>query len=90
MKIDEPDTPFARSPMRTDSEDDSKSPKLSFFPDGNTSLASEAANAKDDETDNSRKGFRQQRKEHYNEMKMARALNSRKLSDDAFQEAEKK
>ena len=90
MKIDEPDTPFARSPIRTDSEDDSRTPKLSFFPEGDTSLSSERLNEKDEDSDDSRKAFRQQRKEHYNEMKMARALNSRKLSEDAFHEADKK
>ena len=86
MKIDEPDTPFARSPARTDSEDDGHSPKLSFFPEGSYSKADD--NEKDAESDSSRKAFREQRKAHYNEMQMARALNSKRLSEEAFTEAD--
>ena len=89
MKIDEPDTPFARSPMRTDSEDDNKSQKLMFFPEGAGS-ASSGQNEKDDDSEGTRKAFIQQRKEHYNEIKMARALNSRKLSEEAFSEPDRK
>ena len=88
MKIDEPDTPFARSPLRTDSEDDSKSPKLCFFPPGDVSVP--YSDEKDDDSEESKKAFIKQRKEHYNEMKMARMLNSRKLSEDALGEDEKK
>ena len=90
MKIDEPDTPFARSPLRTDSEDESKSPKLSFFPDGDASFANAASMQQGDDADDTRKAFRQRRKEHYNEIKMVRALDGRKLSEDAFEEADKK
>ena len=98
MKIDEPDTPFARSPLRTDSEDESKSPKvvntgfrnITFFPGGDIEATIARVNAPDDESlDEMRKSnFRQRRKEHYNEIKMVKELNSRKLSEDALHTTE--
>jgi len=83
MPIDEPDTPFARSPLPTDSEDDSHAPRLTFFPHGEPTQAQEE---KDDDSEGAKRAFRQKRKEHYNEIKMARELNSRKLSEDALSE----
>ena len=86
MKIDEPDTPFARSPARTDSEDDGHSPKLCFFPEGASDKTDEDDRQGDSES--SRRAFREQRKAHYNEMQMARALNSKRLSEEALIDAD--
>ena len=70
MVIDEPDTPFARSPLMSESEDDSVHTRASarFALDG----ASEVSGRSEDE----HAVFKAKRKAHYNEFKVAKASSA--------------
>ncbi len=94
MKIDEPDTPFARSPLVSDSEDHESytkdaRPHPRFFPQQESSTPSSShdsdASPRDEEAHRS---FVLKRKAHYNEIKVAKAMNSKKLTEDAYSDSE--
>ncbi len=64
MTIDEPDTPFARSPLMSESEDDSNlHPRFHLETSSPTSARSEDDHA----------AFKAKRKAHYNEFKVAKS-----------------
>ena len=89
MKIDEPDTPFARSVSDSEAEESPSRP-VTFFPAGSPSSSSSAyeedSSPKSDPAEH--KAFVEKRKAHYNEMKVARKLDSKKLTEEAFSESE--
>ena len=86
MKIDEPDTPFAHSPLVSDSEDE-KRHVITFFPEPSSSSSGDVDDNSPRDPE-AHKAFISKRKAHYNEIKMARALKSDKLTEEAFSEAE--
>ncbi len=68
MIIDEPDTPFARSPLVSESEDDSMSRVTQF----NLDAASVTSGRSEDE----HAAFKARRKAHYNEFKVVKSQMS--------------
>jgi protein phosphatase inhibitor 2 len=75
MTIDEPDTPFARSPLMSESEDDGGHhghPKFHLDTSSPTSARSEDEHA----------AFKAKRKAHYNEFKVVKAMDASSSSGD--------
>ncbi len=80
MPIDEPDTPFARSPLVSESEDEHGSLKtrgssLAF----NLDVPSPTSGRSEDE----HAAFKAKRKAHYNEFKMAKSMDSISSASEA-------
>lgn len=72
MAIDEPDTPFARSPLVSESDDDSR---VAHF---NLDAASVTSGRSEDE----HAAFKARRKAHYNEFKMVKATEAQLSEED--------
>ena len=94
MKIDEPDTPFARSPLISDSDDQESKPKdirprPRFFPQHESSPASSSHDSDLSPRDEAaHKAFVLKRKAHYNEIKVAKSVNAKKLTEEAYSDSE--
>ena len=72
MTIDEPDTPFARSPLMSESEDDTSHGKEHSHPKFHLETVSPTSARSEDE----HAAFKAKRKAHYNEFKVVRAMDS--------------
>ncbi len=80
MTIDEPDTPFARSPLVSESEDD-----LGHSRPLHPRFSLDAASPSSARSEDDHAAFKAKRKAHYNEFKVVKSMDGSVDGDDSNQ-----